>query len=528
MKLLLDEILRKKKGHWGFIEPAYSWSRLPQFIEAIRGDREIRLLSFDCGTLKKELRSDNRDGCLEEIKSLIEADIKVSCEAHAQSVCFILSNFHLLPVQAQCNLLSLTRGIREATNDISFQTIVHGHWNRYRVQKYWNTYEALSPVPDQRNVRALDGPTFNDMLDRLSSADWIPNPCVGVDRTAIEALIEFTGGDTQMIEEVLAVLKARGHGLKAFQETRVDVAISEGVGSDLISRIQRLSEGGLDKVRVLLNAHSMIVDPRDPLIEDLRLLGIVKLTRNNDLTVASISSPLMDLALRQNWDRLSKGLAPMYSGGDLVRPLHSINRHAYQLVLEIETLLRNWLVSALSGDKDHNWKLDVKGIKVPGCNAEAVSQEILQLGRTLVEALYPQLDLSVIDKYQSSTDGSDRKKGVDRPSMVDAIDSAEEWMRRQSAQPSIRLAELGLPSFFTTGSLINIYMAGKGKVHDVVAQAFPSREELRTFLSKFNVIRSAVAHNQDLALSSVEELAGLHRELCMRCGSASIKRLGHN
>jgi hypothetical protein len=67
----------------------------------------------------------------------------------------------------------------------------------------------------------------------------------------------------------------------------------------------------------------------------------------------------------------------------------------------------------------------------------------------------------------------------------------------------------------TTGSLMNIYMA-KGAMESLVNDAFGTREDAKVFFTRFITLRSAVAHNQSIALEVIEELVLLRKDLCAR------------
>ena len=239
--------------------------------------------------------------------------------------------------------------------------------------------------------------------------------------------------------------------------------------------------------------------------------------------VASIPSPLMEKALRLNWHRFKPGTGRVSTSFDLNWPLKAINGYAYVLVMEIEALLRNWLVSSLSSQQEDDWKVAIKDVKTPGSSADLVSDEILALGGQLIGILFPDLEPvlnseepTVVDSGSSA--GPLVAKKNSEKQMVGIIDSADDWRNRVVSNVFVRLSETGLPSFFTTGALVGALMYSKGKMPEIVKRVFSQREDLKRFLTKFSAIRSAVAHNQVLAFSALEDLESLLRELEIRLG----------
>jgi len=343
---------------------------------------------------------------------------------------------------------------------------------------------------------------------------------------AVEALLEFTGGDLLLIEEVLGILKANRSPLADFQETLEDVVASGRVVDDLNSRLRSLPAGATELVRGILASHALVVDSREPIIEDLRLLGMLRLKKMRNRAVAIMPSPLMDTALRRNWHRLNLGGTGVCNSSDLVWPLASINGHAYGLVLEIETLLRNWLVSALGDEVCRDWREDLREVKTLAGDASVITEDIRVLGSKLLEVLYPSVDFSGLGsdqasptgEFQADPEGFAKKKVDNAKGMVGVIDSAEDWRKRVVSNVFVRISGTGLPGFFTTGALANVLMYSKGRVSEVVKTVFSQREDIRRFLTKFGAIRSAVAHNQVLAFSAVEDLVSLLCELTSRLG----------
>jgi hypothetical protein len=529
MNSLIEKVSRNQSGHWGFVEPAYGVSHLLPLIDEIafrpgvRLDRiDVRMENSSNYDINYEL-TDPVDVCCHRFEHLFSDASKNGFRCF----CCVFEGFEVLDVTAQCRLLSFTRRIREQSRELQVQTIIQGSWNRYSLLAQWQANPNISPVPDQRNIHCSDGTNIEDLAKVFGREGWISGQPNELDHRAIEAILEFTGGDLLLVEEVVEILKVQRRSLRNFQETAEDVVTSGHVFDSLSARLSRLSPGGEVILSRVLELLTLSVDARSPLVEELRLLGLIRLRKRSDKVVASIPSPLLERALRLNWHRYKPGVGNVSASGDLNWPLRTINGYAYSLVMEIETLLRNWLVSSLSNQHGSDWKNCIKDVKTPGSNVGQVTEEILALGSQLIGILFPDLDLSIA---ATGSEGSVEpeaataetpcvaKAGKDK-NMVGVIDSAYDWKRRVVTNVFVRLAETGLPCFFTTGALVGSLMYPKGRVPEVVKQVFNQREELKRFLTKFSAIRSAVAHNQVLAFSALEDLESLLRELELRLGT---------
>jgi hypothetical protein len=509
----MNDIIREleigRKGHWGIVEPLYVKSRWQVFRAKLESLKETAILELDCATRFVSVES------VAQVRDELEAEVSRSGR---KRFCCLLAKFHELPADLQRGVLSMSRGIREASTEVAFQTVAFGSWNRYRLWDSWKREPNLSPCPDQNKIRSLESLDLADLKEMLLDEAWISRARPEIADIAVESFAEFTGGDLFFVGEVLDSLRMSGLILSDVHQVLEDVAHSDTVFSELARRMSRLSPDAQCLLRSVLESHELVVNARNPDLEDLRLGGFVSLERLGDIVSTRVLSPVLEVALRVGGQRISDALEGIYPGTDLAKPSKAINKQAYGIVLEIETLLRNWIVTALSKVTGSDWRADIAGVKVPGCDAEAIAEEIRILGDNLFAALHPELDLAALNEREKPVDvpkdDSNPKTKVKKP-MVGVVESAEEWRSRWERHPAVRLSESPLPSFMTTGSLMNIYMA-KGSAEAIIKATFGSREDAKVFFTRFNTIRSAVAHNQSLAFSAIEELVGLKKELCIR------------
>lgn len=463
MKALLAEIIRGTKGHWGLVEPLYCRSKQGALLEALRSVDGVDVRKCDCAELF--LRSEESPEALllnsvEHLRKEIGAALDGARQLRGGRVCYFLTRFHCIPVTVQRDILNMTRGLRESSTDVHLQTIVCGSWNRYSLHKAWQGQSTNSPCPDQKNIRSIDSIDVGDISEFLQTEGWISENRGEIEDLIVEAFSEFTGGDQVVMTEVLAAIRMADLNLRDFYEVLEEVSQSEAMIQEIRNRVSNLPTEAVKLLRRVLEVHVLSVNSRDAHVEDLRLFGVVLLKRSSGSFLATIASPVLDATLRKCQRFIDASLVGVYCGNDVMRPSKAINSHAYGLMLEIETLLRNWIVSALSEKSAGEWCDEVSGVKVPGCDAEVIAEEIKILGDELFTALHPELDFARIFRDESACadggHGEGRRPG--KKTMVSVIESAKEWKQRWQARPSVRLSESGLPSFLTTGALMNIYI----------------------------------------------------------------------
>lgn len=516
MKQILDAIFRLQKGHWGLVEPAFGVSIQTEFLHEARRGFRGELLEINC----HELPMTSPEVSV-TIMSLIEDALITARKSSKRALCCILREFHHLGIECQIEALSATRSLRESTIDISLITVVIGSWNRYRIPEAWKQHHPTSPCPDQKCIRSIDPYSVADLQTRLLNDRWISSPPSELEEVTIRALLELTGGDACFMEEVLSTLRMSGSLLRDYSETLTYVTSSETVETSIRQRLSGIGAQAKSVLCAIIRQQRKIVNPRQADIEDLRLAGFIRIERTGDLDLALISSVLMEKALRLNQQLLGDAPLLVGAGQDHLSPTYAINSYAYHLVLQIETLLRNAMVEHFYLLEPEGWRQGAKDIKIPGNPADLHIDEIHQLGKKLVAALYPDFDVSGLGENASRTEEvqlplNEKKK---KPKMLSVVDAALEWQSRNSRESWVRSVEDSLPQFMTTGSLMNVYL-GKDMCELLLKTCFIDREQAKTFFAQFLSLRSAVAHNHSLGLSAVEDLISLKRELCSRLGAS--------
>jgi hypothetical protein len=516
VKQILDAISRMQKGHWGLVEPACGVSIQTAFLDGVRSSFRGHLLEIDCRSLPKPVPEVS-----EAVMSRVGQALQIARESGKRAVCCALRDFHHLEIESQIAALSATRSIRESSSDIPLITVLIGAWNRYRIPQVWKQFHPTSPCPDQKCIRTIQPYSVADLQASLLDDRWISSPASELDEITVEALLEFTGGDACLIDEVLSTLRMSGRALRDYPETLTDVASSETVVESIENRLSAIGEKAKGILCSIIRQQRKLVDPRQLEIEDLRLAGFIRIERTGDLCLALLNSVLMEKVLRKNHGVLVHASNSIATVNDLVNPSHAINSHAYRLVLQIETILRNTMLEYFSDLKPEGWRHGTKDIKIPGNPAELHADDIRQLGKQLIAALYPDVDFSAFEESSKRTDKIPVpiEEGRKKPKLLSVVDAALEWQGRSGREGWVRSAEDSLPQFITTGALMNVYL-GKDLCEPLLKACFNDREQARTFFAQFLSLRSAVAHNHSLGLSTVEDLIALKRELCSRLGAS--------
>lgn len=464
MKDFLLKVSSGQSGHWGVVDLVHAPSSIEHLLQ------ELRIISKVTGAEPRAVRI-TRSG----VEEAIEKYSRYHDEAlEDQQACFccVVEKFEMLDLDSQFKFLCHTRKLREESTGMQVQTVIHGCWNQLSILEKWSQHREVSPVLNSNNIYRSEGLSTDNLLEILTNEGLVIRDHDLMQRRAAKALREFSGGDIFLVREVLGNLRAHRRRVEAFQGTLEDVIISGSVIDHMALRLQVLSPDGCDILANVLNSQPYKVGGRDPVVEQLRLLGLIVLERIETETFASIPSPLMNAVLRQNWSLLSSTpTREVCASGDLQWPLRSISSLAYQQVMEIECLLRNWLVSGL-GAQGRDWR----------------------------EAL------ASITFWQEGHGQSE------------VLAVGERQLEMQRSQLKVKLSGQGVLSFIPPEALSAILTQDHGEIRNLVATAFPKVDDARVFITSFNDIRSAVVRNLNLSFSCLSDLANLRKELVLRLG----------
>jgi hypothetical protein len=230
----------------------------------------------------------------------------------------------------------------------------------------------------------------------------------------------------------------------------------------LCLRVTGLSSRACDVLIRNLQGQFVVVKDQE-LKEELLLSGLFHETKFKSI---SLINPVLERSLRKNWSRIRpKELPDVFSDlCELIPPVFCLNNAAYELISEIETLLRNIIVIRLG---------------------------IQPKGKHLLSGI----------NYRSSP-----RDGVKEDQYFRSLD----WRKRVSKSQFV-YAHAALISYTDTGDLLDLVDHLLDLQDDVVGRLKP----LRAQLSGMKEIRDAVMHGQVINEKSVENLSQIYIQLTM-------------
>lgn len=515
---LLEQLSVKQKGHWGLIYDCSQEVQQSSVLEEIASTFRGSLLAVDCGALPQD-----RDALQIELRDKLKAFLTDVRAGQKRCAYCILRDFHKLSTQQQIDALITARGLREDSSNGPLATIAAGSWNQYRVHAEWPTHIS-SPCPDESRIHRLRPATANDFSQYLVDDGWLSKQPSEpeLDGVVVSALLELTGADLVLLQELLAAMRTSNRGLLSFQTSIEGTCQSEAVVGIVEERLTSVEPEARKLFAEILSRQVVMLSAGQTKdAEDLRLAGLITIDRTPDTAAAVIRSPIIERIFRSNGHLLAG--FEIKNDTDFVAPSISINTHAYRLVVQIETLLRNAMVEILSENADESWQQEAAVVKIPDNSPEENAEAMREL-KLLLSNAAPMLGLDVNERSSSdgTLDGAAPKKVAVKSKMTTVLAAAVDWRRRMQDKAVVFPYEQSLAQFVTVGSLEMIYLK-TGRCDALLQRCFTSRQEAIAFFHKFGALRSAVAHNFSLGITAVRDLLILKRDLGSRLGRSSLK-----
>jgi hypothetical protein len=249
---------------------------------------------------------------------------------------------------------------------------------------------------------------------------------------------------------------------------------------DLRFSLNQLSASQKNLVVRLMKGQILEWEADNPDLEPIFLSGLINRAQVAKKEVIEIRSWAHEVTLRKNAAEFFPG-APIYRNPDeLIPPSSALNKMAYGLALEIENLLRNFVIISLAESASENHPLEL---------------------------------LDVLGKVKSANLGG-----------VEKCFTFSEFVTTQRNKYNDRLqldTHASLSSYLTISDLIQILTervegvarTGLETFDKRVDEAFPDKKPLKDSLSRFKDLRNPIAHNNLIGESVVKELEGLRRQL---------------
>ena len=390
----------------------------------------------------------------------------------------IVNNIYLLiddinesGLQATYDILSQFRNLREKLTakplQINFCTVCIGVWKPIELQNICNK-KFGSSFPLELFLCDYNFDEAKEILNNLPiSISFEDN-----DDYKIDYLLELSGGCFTIIDYILKNckdnFKCKTIRDKAYELTKKDFFI-EYIGASL----NELSE--LSKDIIIKTLNNRIVKYENNLnTDELIISGLMKKKNLYGVPVLVMRSWIHEITIRSN-EKLREviGSKNIFSDiNEIIPPTPSLNKMAYEIVLEIENRLRNFVVVFLAGIKnDYSHPLMIAD----------------DLGKMRDDWKNPTLYEELV--FQ-------KKKCKDLYSdFIDAYSSVS--------------------SYITVVDLTNLILndnenKGLNKYFDSV---FKNNDDNKNMFDKFRIIRNQIAHNNIITEITIDELMEINKSI---------------
>ena len=486
------------KGLWGFECP-----------EGVRFDKSI-LLDDPTSLCVIELLSvrDGPDGRYFnempiqaglQLNEFAKRQKEIARERSVEKVRIVIDEFHLASAEEQNTILREARLIQESEKSIALQFLFCGRWSHYLSKSYHIEQHgnSLSPPTDAKNSQQIPYATEDDVLKELTDHGKVLTSPTDLDRIGCAFLLEQTAGDWHLIQQAIEGLDS-SPWTDSIEQSVSELASSQEVVSEIHRRLNLVDDGARAELYRLLRIRRLLRPVGSKEAELLWLAGLArKYGRPGGQLMLEIASPVVEAVIR-NLESSCKS-EKVANANEICYCRNSIATAAYRRVADIETLLRNVVVSEWRLRHGNNWLSKLADTKTCAHDREEF-EEWLQT------SLRERYNIEPLGSTQTDTNIGDSEKAHKRKYLT-VLNSATEWQQRQRANHSVALHQDNLMHFLTTESLIGIFENRKSQFHG--EGGIFNKGELLTALAEFEAIRSAVAHNQPVKLSMIPKLDSL-------------------
>lgn len=456
-KMWINKLNSENKGLWSLIYPCQSNVDINKLAEDAPVRTETTIIHF---------APDNISAYESEFyKGLKQASLN-----ERNSLWVYIINFDELPADKQCAIVRKSRSFQEE-NKLSCKFIFCGSWNYYVFKDaYLHIYgKTNSPPLQSKDIIRVPPATAQDIIDAYNDVLLIPKKPSRLDNIYLNFFIEQTGGDFFLINKSIEHLRQIGQDWKSnIEQVLSELVDSESVTCAIQSRLILLDLEAKSLLIKLLLFHRLIRNLDDSAAEQLWVAGIIKSAdAENGKRYIRLASPIVEVVVRNLYHHEnSKIIAPPQ---EICFDRSSSNVEAFCLIAEIETLLRNIIFTMWYKQFGEEWYTPMNKIKTSRNNSSNKAQS--------QETLYK---------------------------------SAQDWRKRQTTHHSVELASQALMQFLTTEALVNILQSKHGFN---CPDKFIDKRVLYTKLDEYTQIRSSVAHNRIVKISTIKSLQDILKTL---------------
>ncbi|PMM08334.1 hypothetical protein BCT62_03175 [Vibrio splendidus] len=497
----LARLNRDRKGIWGVLsqyDSVRGGSCISLSTPSDFEKKEIDILIDDDKTLFK----DNENIFYELDLAKLAKEISNSAVAtERSSVRVIINDFHIANEVEQSMLIKTARSIQEENSDISFQFIFCGNWSYFSFCDYYtNTHgKTSSPAAEYKNILYVPEKNSNDVLDMLISSSLVAQP-TELDEIACNLLIEKTYGNDFLVDKALEYLRdERGSWIDNIEPVLEKLVVAPDVIESIKGKVLLLDSACKSELQKLLRVHRAVRSNDSIITEKLWLSGLVKRTNlKNNKQLIQVSGALVNSVLRNIASDV--GLDCCAHATDLCLDGTTISSFAYNKVAEIENLLRCLVVSEWYIEDGDSWPENLNKIKTPAFERQE-QEDLIKLVLGCMKQEFPALNQKTENTRElAEASGNSRPKRKHEG----LFESAKNWQKRQEEHHGIDLARNNVMHFLTTENLDKVLV--DKKVGLAREGAVFNKINLQSTLDEYKAIRSAIAHNQPITLTTINRL----------------------
>lgn len=497
----LARLNRDRKGIWGVLNQhdsdrggnCVSLSTPSDFEK-----KEIDILIDEDKTLFK----DKENVFYELDLTQLARDISNSAiDLGRSSVRIIINDFHIANEIEQSSLIKTARSIQEENSDISFQFVFCGTWSYFSFCDYYTNIhgKTSSPAAEYKNILYVPAKNSNDVLEMLISSNLVAQP-TEVDEIACDLLIEKTHGNDFLVDKVLEYLRdERGSWIDNIEAVLENLIVAPDVIENIKRKVQSLDSDSKNELQKLLRVHRIVRNNDSIATEKLWLSGLIKRTNlKNNKQLIQVSGSLVNSVLRNI--ATDFGLECCAHADDLCLEGTTISSYAYNKVAEIENLLRCLIVSEWYIEVSDSWPENLNKIKTPAFERQE-QEELINIVLGCMKVEFPILNKNTGNDPES-VEASDKRRPKRKHEGL--LESAKNWQKRQEEHHGIDLSKNNVMHFLTTENLEKVLV--DKKVGLAREGAVFNKINLQSTLEEYKAIRSAIAHNQPITLTTINRL----------------------
>ncbi len=489
------------KGLWGFECPEGTRFDPERFRYECDSNCAIEFISIRDGSEGRHFEADDKH---------IEAGLNLekfvmhmkttACEQGVGKVRIVIADFHAASEDEQYQILCEARRTQESERSISFQFVVCGRWSHYLVRAHHlRCGSSISPPTDSKNAFQVPYATEDELLEALRDREIVGAAATDLDRIGGAFLLEQTGGDWFLIQQAIDRVDS-SPWTDSIEQIVSELESSPEVFEEINRRLSLVGEGARTELQRILRTRRLLRPMGFEEAEVLWLAGLARRTRpSGGNFVLEIASPVVDAVIRSilciNQNRVARPSEICYCR-------NSIAIAAYRRVADLENLLRNIIVAELRSRDGDDWSARLEHAKARAHDHEDLEEIIRNL-------LREEFNIEPAAKEPAGNNLAFSEKLPKRKN-VTVLASAQDWQHRQRNNHAVDLQNDNIMHFLTTESLIEIFKQTNNQFYgDESEGRMFVKNELYTALAEYASIRSAVAHNQPIKLSTIKKLDAL-------------------